>query len=168
MADGTAGSTPGYPGDWARGLHRLLDGPDLRVWHGPDEPDGDEPWMREAPANDNDAAGWVARPGVAGPRCDRRSACTSAKRSRMDRRRGAMTEDQARGLLRAVDRAGGLETWIADQPWIPLPSGWAVVPRHEGRRFRIEPVPHDPGGLCIVVRPPTGGSVRWLVSPLKR
>jgi len=79
-----------------------------------------------------------------------------------------MTEDQARGLLRAVDLAGGLETWIADRPWIPRPSGWAVVSRHEGRRFRIEPVPHDPGSLCIVVRPPTGGSVRWLVSPLKR
>jgi hypothetical protein len=69
MVDETAGSAPGHPGDWARELHGLLDGLELRAWHGPDEPGGDEPWMREAlqSANDYDAAetkpdpAWQAR-----------------------------------------------------------------------------------------------------------
>ena len=34
-----------------------------------------------------------------------------------------MTEANARELLRDVDRVGGLETWIAGQPWIPTSSG---------------------------------------------
>ena len=86
----------------------------------------------------------------------------------MDDGRGAMREDQARGLLRAVDRFGGLETWIAYQPWIPVSSGRVVMPRHADRRFLVELAAHGAGSLCIVVQPPTGGSVRWLVSPLRR
>lgn len=70
MVDETAGSALGHPGDWTCGLHGLLDGLELRARHGPDEPGGDEPWMREAlgAANDNDAAEHDAGPGGAGPR----------------------------------------------------------------------------------------------------
>ncbi len=34
-----------------------------------------------------------------------------------------MTEDQARAALAAFDGLGGLERWIAEQPWEPIPRG---------------------------------------------
>jgi hypothetical protein len=56
-----------------------------------------------------------------------------------------MTEAEARELLRQCDGAGGLEAWIARQPWRTVPGGWAV---------RLEPIP---AGLRLRSWPPGGG-----------
>ena len=37
-----------------------------------------------------------------------------------------MTEAEARAALRAYDGVGGLEAWIAEQPWKMAPNGWTV------------------------------------------
>jgi hypothetical protein len=37
-----------------------------------------------------------------------------------------MTEAEARAALAAFDAVGGLEAWIAEQPWLAAPSGWVV------------------------------------------
>jgi hypothetical protein len=34
-----------------------------------------------------------------------------------------VTEDEARGALAAFDAVGGLERWIAEQPWLATPGG---------------------------------------------
>jgi hypothetical protein len=52
-----------------------------------------------------------------------------------------MTEAEARNLLRRCGGLGGLEAWIARQPWQPLPGGWTVRPELEGYRFRLEAAP---------------------------
>jgi hypothetical protein len=33
---------------------------------------------------------------------------------------------RARALLRDCDGFGGIEAWIAEQPWLTAPGGWAV------------------------------------------
>jgi hypothetical protein len=76
-----------------------------------------------------------------------------------------VTEAEARTLLRGSDVFDGLETWIADQPWMAGPEGWLVVPAHKGWRFRVAPVPGDPGGLHVVATPPSGGPLRWRIGP---
>jgi hypothetical protein len=39
-----------------------------------------------------------------------------------------VTEAEARALLRAWQGAGGLEAWIAEQPWQVVPGkGWSVT-----------------------------------------
>jgi hypothetical protein len=40
-----------------------------------------------------------------------------------------MTENEARQLLRDCGGFGGLEAWIAEQPWEVAPSGWTVAGR---------------------------------------
>jgi hypothetical protein len=45
-----------------------------------------------------------------------------------------MTEHQARAALGALDGIGGLEAWIAAQPWHAAPGGWAV-PEPSGCRW---------------------------------
>ncbi|MBD0271588.1 MAG: hypothetical protein ICV73_06620 [Acetobacteraceae bacterium] len=37
-----------------------------------------------------------------------------------------MPEDQARTALRTFVAAGGLEAWVADLRWGPVPGGWTV------------------------------------------
>ncbi len=37
-----------------------------------------------------------------------------------------MTEAAARATLAAFDGVGGLERWIAAQPWLVAPGGWVV------------------------------------------
>jgi hypothetical protein len=41
-----------------------------------------------------------------------------------------MTEAEARNLLRAHQDVGGLEPWIAEQPWRPAPGELAAVACH--------------------------------------
>jgi hypothetical protein len=65
-----------------------------------------------------------------------------------------MTEDDARQLLRDCGGFGGLEAWIAEQPWQVEFRGWTVAGRVRGRSFRLEP---DEGGLRITATAPGGG-----------
>ncbi len=51
-----------------------------------------------------------------------------------------MTEAEARAALSAFDGVGGLERWIAGQPWLAAPGGWVVPEPFQGLRFRVEPV----------------------------
>jgi hypothetical protein len=65
-----------------------------------------------------------------------------------------MTEDEARDLLADFDGVGGLEAWIAAQPWLPTPGGWTVALELKDWRFRVLPVE---GGLRLTGMPPDGG-----------
>jgi hypothetical protein len=66
-----------------------------------------------------------------------------------------MTEAEARELLRDCGGFGGLEAWIADQPWTVVPSGWTVAGRVQGRSFLLEPFGSD---LRITAITPSGGT----------
>ena len=74
-----------------------------------------------------------------------------------------MTEDQARAALAAFDAVGGLERWIAAQPWLAAPGGWVVPEPLQGWRFRVEPA-H--GGVRVTAFPGDGEPAAWVV-PVK-
>ncbi len=59
-----------------------------------------------------------------------------------------MTEAAARAALAAFYAVGGIERWIAAQPWMAVPGGWAVLEPFEGLRFRVEIVA---GGVRVVM-----------------
>jgi hypothetical protein len=67
--------------------------------------------------------------------------------------RAAVTEDEARAALRGFDGVGGLEHWLAGQPWQPAPDGWIVTGDLDGWRFWLRPVP---GGLRLSAALPGG------------
>ena len=66
-----------------------------------------------------------------------------------------VTEAEARDLLRDCGGFGGLEAWIAEQPWRAAPGSWTVAGRVRGRSFRLEPFG---GGLLITAVTPGGGA----------
>ncbi len=66
-----------------------------------------------------------------------------------------MTEVEARSLLRANARYGGLESWIADRPWQPTVAGWTLPADTAGWCFRLMRIP---GGLRISSVSPHGGT----------
>jgi hypothetical protein len=76
-----------------------------------------------------------------------------------------MTEAEARDLLRTFDGMGGLEAWIADQPWQPAPGGWMVSAELQGWRFWVALVP---GGVQISSRAPSGGAPAVWIVPAAR
>ena len=61
-----------------------------------------------------------------------------------------MTEAGARRMLRDWPSIGGLEGWIARQPWRAAPGGWTVPHDLEGWHFRLERIP---GGLRVTASP---------------
>ena len=71
-----------------------------------------------------------------------------------------MTEDQAHAVLAAFDAVGGLERWVAAQPWLAMPGGWVVPEPFQGWRFGVEPVP---GGLRVVMSVRGGEPAVWFV-----
>ncbi len=71
-----------------------------------------------------------------------------------------MTEDQARAALAAFDAVGGLEAWIAAQPWLAAPGGWVVLEPCQGWRFRVE---RAPGGVRIRAFMDNGEPAAWIV-----
>ena len=71
-----------------------------------------------------------------------------------------MTEGEARAALRAFVAVGGLERWIAEQPWHAVPGGWVVPEPFEGMRFRVEPVP---GGVRVTAFADKGEPAAWVV-----
>jgi hypothetical protein len=71
-----------------------------------------------------------------------------------------VTENQARAALVAFDGLGGLERWIAEQPWEAVMGGWTVPGELQGWRFRVEPTP---GGARVVASAPGGEPAAWFV-----
>lgn len=65
-----------------------------------------------------------------------------------------MTEAEARAALRAHDGIGGLEPWLADQPWRPAPGGWQIARDLDGWRCRMQPTED---GLRMTATAPGGG-----------
>jgi hypothetical protein len=74
---------------------------------------------------------------------------------------GAMTEAEARTLLRQCDSVGRLEAWIADQPWVAAPGGWKVLLDLERWRFSLEP---GTDGLRISAGMPGALPTVWTIS----
>ncbi len=75
-----------------------------------------------------------------------------------------MTEEQARAALAAFDAIGGMERWIAEQPWLAAPGGWVVPEPFQGWRFRVEPVA---GGVRVTAFLDKGEPAAWIV-PARR
>jgi hypothetical protein len=72
-----------------------------------------------------------------------------------------MTEAEARNLLRAHQGVGGLELWMAAQPWRPAPGGWQLSRELDGWRFRLQPIED---GLRVSATAPGGNPPEvWLV-----
>jgi hypothetical protein len=71
-----------------------------------------------------------------------------------------VTEDEARAALRAFVAVGGIEQWIAEQPWEATARGWTVAGDFHGWRFRLEPVP---GGARVVMSAPGEPRTVWTV-----
>jgi hypothetical protein len=76
-----------------------------------------------------------------------------------------MTEAEARAALRAFDAVGGLEAWIAEQPWLAAPGGWVVPEPFQGLRFRVEPVA---GGVRVTAFMDKGDPAAWVVPAARR
>jgi hypothetical protein len=73
-----------------------------------------------------------------------------------------VTEGEARTALCDFDGVGGLEQWIADQPWQMATDGWTVFTDLNNWRFRLRRVA---GGVQISATAPGGEQpVRWIVS----
>jgi hypothetical protein len=73
---------------------------------------------------------------------------------------GTVTETEARAALRAFVAVGGLEAWIADQPWLAAPGGWVVPEPFQGLRCRVEPVA---GGVRATAFVDKGEPAAWVV-----
>lgn len=72
-----------------------------------------------------------------------------------------MIEAEARDLLRQYDGIGGIEAWIAGQPWRPAPNGWTIARELQGWRFHIRTIS---GGLQIYAVAHGGGPpALWMV-----
>jgi hypothetical protein len=52
-----------------------------------------------------------------------------------------VTEADVRAALRCFVAVGGVERWIAAQPWQVVAGDWRVVGEHQGWRFRLAPAP---------------------------
>ncbi len=70
---------------------------------------------------------------------------------------GMPQEDQARALLRSHPR-GGLEPWLAGQPWRAAPDGsWLMEAERGGWTYRVEGLPGE--AVPVVARAPGAGAV---------
>ena len=72
-----------------------------------------------------------------------------------------MTEDRARAALAVSDGPGGLERWIAAQPWEAAPGGWVVLAGLQGWRFRLEA---GAGGVWVLASDGWGEPAAWFVT----
>ena len=73
----------------------------------------------------------------------------------------ALTEADARNLLRQHDGWGGIERWIAERRWQAAPGGWAVTGEWQGWSFRIEVIAE---GLRINAGEPGATPAVWTVT----
>ena len=67
----------------------------------------------------------------------------------MPRPRSALTEVETRATLAAFDAVGGLEQWIAEQPWMAVPGGIGAF-----------------GGAYLLVYASTAEATAGLVEPV--
>ena len=76
------------------------------------------------------------------------------------REANTMTEAEVRTTLAAFDAIGGMERWIAAQPWLAAPGGWVVPEPFHGLRFRVEPVAR---GVRVRAFADKGEPAAWIV-----
>ncbi len=76
------------------------------------------------------------------------------------REANTMTEAEVRTTLAAFDAIGGMERWIAAQPWHAAPGGWVVPEPFHGLRFRVEPVAR---GVRVRAFADKGEPAAWIV-----
>ena len=76
------------------------------------------------------------------------------------REANTMTEAEVRAALAAFDAIGGMERWIAAQPWLAMLGGWVVPEPFEGWRLNLE---ITYGGPRIVVSGGWGEPAVWVV-----
>lgn len=69
-------------------------------------------------------------------------------------------EAEIRTPLAGFDGVGGLEAWIAEQPWLAAPGGWVVLGAFQGWRFRMA---RAPGGVCALASDGWGEAAAWFV-----
>ena len=72
-----------------------------------------------------------------------------------------MEEDQARVALAALDGLGGLERWIAEQPWEAAQDGWTVQHPLDGWTFMV--APGGAGGVRVTAYMVGGPPTVWFV-----
>ncbi len=72
-----------------------------------------------------------------------------------------MTEGEARAALTAFSGIGGLERWIAEQPWDAAQDGWAV--RHSLRGWTFIVAPAGAGEVRITAHRTGGAPAVWFV-----
>jgi hypothetical protein len=73
----------------------------------------------------------------------------------------AMTEAEARLLLRDCDGFGGMEAWMAGRRWKAMPGGWDVTGELQGWQFLVELVA---GGLRVSASASGGDPAVWVVT----
>jgi hypothetical protein len=71
-----------------------------------------------------------------------------------------VTEDEARAAPAGFDGLGGLEAWIAEQPWEAAPGGWTVLGKLQGWTFQVAP---GPGAVRITASMGEGAPAVWTV-----
>ncbi len=71
-----------------------------------------------------------------------------------------MTKAEARATLATFDAVGGLEAWIAQQPWLAALGGWVVLEALDGWCFRVELAP---GGIRVSAFMGVGDPAVWFV-----
>ena len=72
-----------------------------------------------------------------------------------------MTEAEARRLLRDWPSIGGVEAWMAGQPWRAMLGGWSVDGEWQGWRFRVELIDD---GLRVIAYAPSGRApATWVI-----
>ncbi len=76
------------------------------------------------------------------------------------REANTMMEVEVRAALAAFDAIGGMERWIAAQPWLAAPGGWVVPEPFHGLRFRVEPVTR---GVRVRAFGDKGEPAAWIV-----
>jgi hypothetical protein len=76
-----------------------------------------------------------------------------------------VTEAEARAALRAFDAVGGLEHWIAEQPWEAAQEGWTVRHALHGWTFMVASA--GAGGVRITAYMTGGSPAVWFV-PARR
>jgi hypothetical protein len=78
-------------------------------------------------------------------------------------RRAQATAAEAVAAVKRKPCTAGVEHWLAEQAWEPVPAGWTVPADLHGWRFRLE---HIAGGVRVIMVVREGERADWIV-PIK-
>jgi hypothetical protein len=73
----------------------------------------------------------------------------------------AVTDAEARAALTTSNRVGGLEHWIAEQPWEAAPGGWRVLHPLHSWTFMVAPA--GGGGVRLTAFMSGGSPATWII-----